>query len=148
MVAVEDTEDMVEEDLILWVDLADLEWVVWAVGSWVKKEIKVAKVLKRRYSLLTLFDSSLTDWCTDAQSRDKQNFTPVTVHQILTAKKVDDVYRVDDNELYTVKLIGFVSNLTFQSTNISFQLNDGSGSIDCRFFISKDDSSSSADKLK
>lgn len=84
----------------------------------------------------------------EKKSRDKQNFTPVTVHQILTAKKVDDVYRVDDNELYTVKLIGFVSNLTFQSTNISFQLNDGSGSIDCRFFISKDDSSSSADKLK
>lgn len=72
------------------------------------------------------------------QSRDKQSFIPVSVKQLLTATLVDDTYRVDDAELNIVKLVGTLLYPQEHSTNFTFKLNDGSGTIDCQHWIEKD----------
>lgn len=63
---------------------------------------------------------------------------PVSVAQLKRANNHDDVYRVDDVELNIVKLVGSISNVQEHSTNFTFQLNDGSGSIECKLWIEKD----------
>lgn len=76
----------------------------------------------------------------EKKSRDRQSLMPVSVKQLLTATNHDDVYRVDEVELNIVKLVGTISNAQEHSTNFTFLLNDGSGSIECKLWMEKDSS--------
>lgn len=57
---------------------------------------------------------------------------PVTLKQLASSRGTDEVYRVDDVELHTVKLIGKLVEFHDDSTNYSFKLNDGTGEIECK----------------
>jgi replication factor A2 len=62
----------------------------------------------------------------------------VSVKQLLQAQSVEDQYRVDEVELNTIRLVGSLMFPQEHSTNFTFKLNDGSGSIDCKQWIEKD----------
>lgn len=57
---------------------------------------------------------------------------PVTLKQLSSSRGGDEVYRVDDVELHTVKLVGTISQFHDETTNYSFKINDGTGEIDCK----------------
>jgi len=70
---------------------------------------------------------------------DRQSFIRVTVRQLLSSSKVDDVYMLDGRELHTVQLVGTLNGLKLDSTNITFKLNDGSAEpLDCKQWMEKD----------
>lgn len=57
---------------------------------------------------------------------------PVTLKQLSSSRGGDEVYRVDDVELHTVKLVGTISQFHDETTNYGFKINDGTGEIDCK----------------
>jgi replication factor A2 len=72
------------------------------------------------------------------QSRDRQSLISLTVKQVLNSKGPDEVFKVDDVELNTVKLVGALLDPHDHSTNFTFKLDDGSGIIECKQWIDKD----------
>jgi replication factor A2 len=69
---------------------------------------------------------------------------PLSIKQILVAQKEEDIFKVDGQELHTVKLIGVVERIVDQSTSFTFVLNDGSGVIECKQWMDKDATSVSS----
>ena len=66
----------------------------------------------------------------------------MTVRQLLSSSKADDVYMLDGHELHTVQLVGTLNGLKLDSTNITFKLNDGSAEpLDCKQWMEKDKNS-------
>ena len=62
---------------------------------------------------------------------------------MINAKKEDDSYKVDGFEVFTVKIIGVVDSLQEHSTNVTFKINDGTGSFECKQWIEKNSAASS-----
>jgi replication factor A2 len=52
--------------------------------------------------------------------------------QLASSRGVDEIFRVDDVELHTVKLIGKIFEIHDESTAFTFKLNDGTGEMDCK----------------
>ncbi|OQR95899.1 replication protein A 32 kDa subunit [Thraustotheca clavata] len=75
-------------------------------------------------------------------SRDNQTLTPVTVRQLLVAMQAessDDVIHVDGKEINNVHIVGLLSDVSQNSTNITFMINDGTGQISGRLFLQAED---------
>lgn len=68
----------------------------------------------------------------EKKSRDRQGFMPVTLKQLSTSRGADEIYRVDDVELHTIKLVGKIVEFHDESTNYTFKLNDGTGEMECK----------------
>uniref|UniRef100_K3W659 Replication protein A C-terminal domain-containing protein n=1 Tax=Globisporangium ultimum (strain ATCC 200006 / CBS 805.95 / DAOM BR144) TaxID=431595 RepID=K3W659_GLOUD len=73
-------------------------------------------------------------------SRDAQTLLPITAKQLASRNASDDdVIRIDNQEVTNVKMVGILSNVVPHSTNVNFQLDDGTGIIDGRMFLHADD---------
>ncbi|KAL1917759.1 uncharacterized protein VTP21DRAFT_3593 [Calcarisporiella thermophila] len=70
-----------------------------------------------------------------------QTLRPVTVHQILNAFQphADADFKIDNVEVMQVKIVGVIRNMMKQSTNISYTVEDGTGSIDVRKWIDNEE---------
>ncbi|TMW59213.1 hypothetical protein Poli38472_007358 [Pythium oligandrum] len=73
------------------------------------------------------------------RSRESQTLVPVTVRQLLNRTEQDDVIRVDNHEISSIKVVGILNNVSPHSTNVTFQLDDGTGVIEGRMFLHSDD---------
>jgi len=71
-------------------------------------------------------------------SKDRNSLIPLTIRQLVTANREDDIYKVDGAELSTIKIMGMASNFEEHSTNVNFKVNDGTGVIDCKQWIEKE----------
>lgn len=78
------------------------------------------------------------------RSRDRESLTPVTIKQIKGSTNDGDSIKLDGVDLFLVKIMGFIENVEEHSTNLTYQLNDGTGVIECKDWISKDAGSNSA----
>lgn len=77
--------------------------------------------------------------------RDRQSLTPVTVKQIHSAlTDSGDVFRIDNAETFVVKIIGRVESVDQFSTNICYKVHDGTGIIECKHWLDKDQSNRSS----
>lgn len=73
-------------------------------------------------------------------SREAQTLLPITAKQLMSRSTADDdVIRIDNQEVTNVKLVGILSNVVPHSTNVNFQLDDGTGIVDGRLFLHSDD---------
>jgi replication factor A2 len=74
-------------------------------------------------------------------NRETQTLIPVTIRQLQNVIKSesDDVFRIDNHEVSSVKIIGLLSNVNAHSTNVNFQVNDGTGTIEGRLFLHSED---------
>lgn len=72
-------------------------------------------------------------------ARDAQTLRPLTVKQLMSRSESDDVIRVDGQEVTNVRVVGILGNVVPHSTNVNFQLDDGTGVIDGRMFLHGDD---------
>jgi len=70
-----------------------------------------------------------------------QTLTPVTVAQLSHAVQAhsEDTFRIDGKELHQITFVGQVLNATPSSTNITFQITDGTGSVDVRIWLDGED---------
>lgn len=74
------------------------------------------------------------------RNREAQGLLPITAKQLANrTTSDDDVIRIDGQEVTNVKLVGILSNVTPHSTNVNFQLDDGTGVIEGRMFLHADD---------
>ncbi|KAG0098224.1 replication factor A protein 2 [Podila epicladia] len=66
---------------------------------------------------------------------------PVTIKQLLNAQQTqaDGDFRIDNAALGQVTLIGCIRNVNRQSTHHTFQIEDGTGTIDAKRFPSDDE---------
>jgi len=73
----------------------------------------------------------------------QQSLTPVTIKQLYeaTQQHPDDVFKVGQRELHQVTLVANVLSVTEQTSNVSFSVDDGTGKIDARLWVDKDDQS-------
>jgi replication factor A2 len=69
---------------------------------------------------------------------------PLTIKQVLQSKGSDDTFRVDGSELNTIKLVGNMYEPQDHTTNFTFKLDDGSGIIECKQWLDKDNGIPSA----
>lgn len=72
-------------------------------------------------------------------SRETQTLMPVTIKQLLQRTEADDVIRIDNHEVSSVKVVGILGNVVSHSTNVNFQLDDGTGIIDGKLFLHAED---------
>jgi replication factor A2 len=83
-------------------------------------------------------ESSSTSKSAEKKNRDNQSLVPVTIKQLVSAPNNGESYRIDDADIYTVKLIGMVESIQLHSTFHLYQINDGTGSFECKFYVEKD----------
>ncbi|KAI5804948.1 replication factor A2 [Geopyxis carbonaria] len=74
------------------------------------------------------------------KDRNKSTIRPVTIKQVLDAISNhefsnDNVYKIDDHEVTHITIVARVSNVTEQTTNITFVINDGTAQIDAKKWI-------------
>uniref|UniRef100_M4BG16 Replication protein A C-terminal domain-containing protein n=1 Tax=Hyaloperonospora arabidopsidis (strain Emoy2) TaxID=559515 RepID=M4BG16_HYAAE len=78
-----------------------------------------------------------------------QSIVPVTINQLQklssAAAPDDDALTLDGHEISSVRLVGLLTNLTPHSTSLRFQLDDGSGSFDCQYFLAALDDAEASD---
>ena len=76
-------------------------------------------------------------------NRDKQSLTPLTIKQIHEAvmDHAADSIKVDGCDVTTVKLLGIIESVDEHSTNVNYRINDGTGALECKYWIEKDGTS-------
>ncbi|KAL8142074.1 hypothetical protein V2J09_015106 [Rumex salicifolius] len=70
-----------------------------------------------------------------SRNRDDQRLMPVTVKQISQASHSTgdkSIYQIDGVDVSNVKLVGMVSNKVERVTDVTFTIDDGTGSIGCK----------------
>lgn len=66
------------------------------------------------------------------QEHASDTLRPVTIKQILDAQSDGDFFKIDDNRISQLTFIGQIRNLATQTTNITYKLDDGTGSIEVK----------------
>jgi replication factor A2 len=68
----------------------------------------------------------------------------VTVAQLSHASQAhsEDVFKIDGKELHQITLVGQILRAIAQSTNMNFEVSDGTGSVDVRIWLDADEDAS------
>lgn len=85
-----------------------------------------------------------------SKKRDFANNTlrPVTIKQLLDAQQPhsdSDVVNIDNSEVSTVTIVGQIRNISAQTTNVTYKLDDGTGTIDVKVWVDIDAGQSEAE---
>ncbi|KAF9336582.1 hypothetical protein BG006_008148 [Podila minutissima] len=86
-------------------------------------------------------DSFSSDNVGGLKKQTNHTLRPVTIKQLLNAQQTqaDGDFRIDNAALGQVTLIGCIRNVNKQSTHHTFQIEDGTGTIDAKRFPSDDE---------
>ncbi|KAK4693201.1 replication factor A2, partial [Lecanoromycetidae sp. Uapishka_2] len=70
----------------------------------------------------------------------KDTLRPVTIKQVLDAQQphLDAEFKIDDVEITQVSFVGQIRNISTQTTNITYKLDDGTGTIEVKQWIDAD----------
>ncbi|KAK5162653.1 hypothetical protein LTR04_003152 [Oleoguttula sp. CCFEE 6159] len=74
------------------------------------------------------------------QQYGKDTLRPVTIKQILDAQQPhpDAEFKVDGSEITQVTFVGQIRNISTQTTNITYKLDDGTGTVEVKQWIDSD----------
>jgi replication factor A2 len=74
----------------------------------------------------------------------------VTIKQLTNATRdaSTDTYQIDNADLATVRIMGLVETVEEHATNCNYRINDGTGILECKYWIEKDSSGSRHTKIK
>jgi replication factor A2 len=81
------------------------------------------------------------DSATTKRQFDKATLRPVTIKQLLDASHPSpdaEVVHIDGSEVSQVTIVGQVRNISAQTTNITYRLDDGTGTIDVKAWVEAD----------
>lgn len=70
----------------------------------------------------------------------KDTLRPVTIKQVLDAQQPhpDAEFKIDDVEITQVAFVGQIRNISTQTTNITYKLDDGTGTIEVKQWVDAD----------
>ncbi|KAL9124388.1 MAG: hypothetical protein Q9217_006275, partial [Psora testacea] len=70
----------------------------------------------------------------------KDTLRPVTIKQVLDAQQPhpDAEFKIDDVEITQVSFVGQIRNISSQTTNITYKLDDGTGTIEVKQWVDAD----------
>jgi replication factor A2 len=80
------------------------------------------------------------------RARGEQTMFPVTIKQVIDADSSDDVVKIDGRDVNQVVVVGTVMSLESQALANNYKVDDGTGSIDVRWWTDADSSDIHADK--
>ncbi|OCL07047.1 replication factor A2 [Glonium stellatum] len=74
------------------------------------------------------------------RSYSKDTLRPVTIKQVLEAQPMhqDGDFKIDGTEITQVTFVGQIRNISNQTTNITYKLDDGTGAIEVKQWIDSD----------
>jgi replication factor A2 len=78
------------------------------------------------------------DSATQKRQFDKATLRPVTIKQLLDASHPNpdaEVVQIDGSDVSQVTIVGQVRNISAQTTNITYRLDDGTGTIDVKVWV-------------
>ncbi|ORY13497.1 hypothetical protein BCR34DRAFT_264347 [Clohesyomyces aquaticus] len=80
----------------------------------------------------------------------QDSLRPVTIKQILDAQQpTDEIFKIDGTPITQLTFVGQIRNISTQTTNITYKLDDGTGSIEVKLWVDSDNMSEpDANKLK
>jgi replication factor A2 len=68
----------------------------------------------------------------------QESLRPVTIKQILDAQVNNDEFKIDNNPISQVTFVCQIRNISMQATNITYKVDDGTGSIEVKLWIDSD----------
>lgn len=77
--------------------------------------------------------------------RNNMTITPCSVTQLLRTVQDDDSFKLDDHDLFIVKIVGFIESVDDKTTHVKYFVNDGTGSFECQQWFG--DATDSANKM-
>ncbi|KAF2472143.1 replication protein A, subunit RPA32 [Lindgomyces ingoldianus] len=70
----------------------------------------------------------------------QDSLRPVTIKQILDAQQpTDEIFKIDGTPIAQLTFVGQIRNISSQTTNITYKLDDGTGSIEVKLWVDSDD---------
>ncbi|KIW06846.1 uncharacterized protein PV09_02526 [Verruconis gallopava] len=64
-----------------------------------------------------------------------ESLRPVTIKQLLEAEPDGSEFKIDGSQIHQVTIIGQVRNISTQTTNITYRLDDGTGVLEVKVWI-------------
>ncbi|KAI9705404.1 MAG: replication factor A protein 2 [Candelina mexicana] len=76
----------------------------------------------------------------NAKTYGKDTLRPVTIKQVLEAQQphADAEFKIDGTEITQVTFVGQIRNISTQTTNVTYKLDDGTGIIEVKQWIDSD----------
>ncbi|KAF2791613.1 replication protein-like protein A 32 kDa subunit [Melanomma pulvis-pyrius CBS 109.77] len=68
----------------------------------------------------------------------QDSLRPVTIKQILDAQPVGNGFNIDGSPITQLTFVGQIRNISSQATNITYKLDDGTGSIEVKKWVDSD----------
>ncbi|MCJ1234467.1 replication factor A protein 2 [Varicellaria rhodocarpa] len=80
----------------------------------------------------------------------KDTLRPVTIRQVLNAYQPhpDAEFKIDDIEITQVTFVGQIRNISTQTTNITYKMDDGTGTVEVKQWIDTDNDAPTKTKLE
>ncbi|KAI8089095.1 uncharacterized protein BX664DRAFT_385639 [Halteromyces radiatus] len=86
--------------------------------------------------------SSTTTQTHNKKARGEQSLRPVTVKQLQNVQMPQEgTFFIDDVEISQIRLVGVIRDVNEQSTNVTYRVEDGTGSIEVKKWIDQNESS-------
>ncbi len=60
---------------------------------------------------------------------------------------MDDTFRLDNSELFTIRIVGHIEDIAEHATNHTYQISDGTGLIECKLWVEKNTERASRNRL-
>lgn len=73
--------------------------------------------------------------------RGDRSIKPVTIKQLHGASSTADGFFIDNTQVNQVRLMGIIDRIDDQSTSVNYDINDGTGVCECKFWKDSDDGS-------
>jgi hypothetical protein len=73
--------------------------------------------------------------------RGDRSIKPVTVKQLLEASSTPDGFFIDNTQVNQVRVMGIIESIEDLSTAVNYQINDGTGPCECKFWKDGEDGS-------
>lgn len=85
--------------------------------------------------------------CCEKGTYGKDTLRPVTIKQVLDASQPhpDADFSIDDVEITQISFVGQIRNISTQTTNITYKLDDGTGTVEVKQWIDADATSMDVD---
>ena len=64
----------------------------------------------------------------------------MTAKQLNSISEEDGTHKLDEQEVSTVRIVGTIISVETHATNIVYKISDGTGIVECKAFVDKDNS--------
>ena len=109
-------------------------------GSWEVLRVEVREEVPAKPVSHGLYSQTFHSDIVSKGTYGKDTLRPVTIKQVLEAAQPhpDADFSIDDVEITQISFVGQIRNISTQTTNITYKLDDGTGTIEVKQWIDAD----------